>query len=97
MPKCETAKTSSDSSITDGNGITLSLVRPTVSLLIRTVTQQLRYPTTDKTEIRRCGNGWLVYIAELSAPAGYKVDKTVYSLKVELERHDLECITIHQK
>ncbi len=50
--KCETAKTSSNTSITDGNGITLSLVRPMVSFLIRTARNSLPPLRLMKTEIQ---------------------------------------------
>ena len=83
--KCETAKTSSNTSITDGNGITLSLVQPMVSFSDKDCTKQLATLTTDEngnTDVVEVKAG-TVYIKELSAPAGYKVDKTVYSLKVE--------------
>ena len=60
-------------------GITLSLVRPMVSFLIRTARNSLPPLRLMKTEIqmlqRKAG---AVYIKELSAPAGYKVDKTIY-------------------
>ena len=49
-------------------------------------TKQLATLTTDEngnTDIAEVKAG-TVYIKELSAPAGYKVDKTVYSLKVEV-------------
>ena len=65
--------------------ITLLLVQHTVSLLIRTAQKQLATLTTDKngnTDVVEVKAG-TIYIKELSAPAGYKVDKTVYSLKVE--------------
>ena len=48
-------------------------------------TKQLATLTTDEngnTDVVEVKSG-TVYIKELSAPAGYKVDKTVYSLKVE--------------
>ena len=46
-------KTSSNASITDGNGVTLSLVQPMVSLLIRISTKQLATPMRlMKMEIR---------------------------------------------
>lgn len=51
-------------------------------------TKQLATLTTDEngnTDIVEVKAG-TVYIKELSAPAGYKVDKTVYSLKVEAGR-----------
>ena len=38
---------------------------------------------SDCIAIKLDGKVGTVYIKELSAPAGYKVDKTVYSLKVE--------------
>ena len=78
-------KTSSNTSITDGNGITLSLVRHTVSLLIRTARNSLPPLTTDEngnTDVVEV-TADTVYIKELSAPAGYKVDTNIYSLKVE--------------
>ena len=51
----------------------------------RDCTKQLATLTTDEngnTDIAEVKAG-TVYIKELSAPAGYKVDKTVYSLKIE--------------
>ncbi|MBV4307689.1 prealbumin-like fold domain-containing protein, partial [Parabacteroides distasonis] len=48
-------------------------------------TKQLATLTTDdngNTDVVEVKAG-TVYIKELSAPAGYKVDKTVYSLKIE--------------
>ena len=48
-------------------------------------TKQLATLTTDEngnTDVVEVKAG-TVYIKELSAPAGYKVDKTVYSLKIE--------------
>ena len=51
----------------------------------RDCTKQLATLTTDKngnTDVAEVTAGTL-YIKELSAPAGYKVDKTIYSLKVE--------------
>ena len=51
-------------------------------------TKQLATLTTDEngnTDVVEVKAG-TVYIKELSAPAGYKVDKTVYSLKVEAGR-----------
>ena len=41
---------------------------------------------SDCIAIKLDGKAGTVYIKELSAPAGYKVDKTVYSLKVEAGR-----------
>jgi uncharacterized surface anchored protein len=58
-------------------------------------TKQLATLTTDEngnTDVVEVKAG-TVYIKELSAPAGYKVDKTIYSLKVEAgEDSDLESI-----
>ena len=59
-----------------------------MSLLIRTARNSLLTLTTDEngnTDVVEVKAG-TVYIKELSAPAGYKVDKTVYSLKVEAGR-----------
>ena len=56
-----------------------------VALSDKDCTKQLATLTTDEngnTDVVEVKAG-TVYIKELSAPAGYKVDKTVYSLKVE--------------
>ena len=78
-------KTSSNTSITDGNG-NYSIAGATYGVFSdKDCTKQLATLTTDEngnTDIAEVKAG-TVYIKELSAPAGYKVDKTVYSLKVE--------------
>ena len=78
-------KTSSNASITDGNG-NYSIAGATYGVFSdKDCTKQLATLTTDEngnTDIVEVKAG-TVYIKELSAPAGYKVDKTVYSLKVE--------------
>ena len=78
-------KTSDNSSITDGNGI-YSIAGATYGVYAdKECNNQLATLTTDEsgnTETVEVRAGTL-YIKELSAPAGYKVDKNVYSLKVE--------------
>ena len=78
-------KTSSNTSITDGNG-NYSIAGATYGVFSdKDCTKQLATLTTDEngnTDVVEVKAG-TVYIKELSAPAGYKVDKTVYSLKVE--------------
>ena len=78
-------KTSSNASITDGNG-NYSIAGATYGVFSdKDCTKQLATLTTDEngnTDVAEVKVG-TVYIKELSAPAGYKVDKTVYSLKVE--------------
>ena len=78
-------KTSSNASITDGNGL-YSIAGATYGVYSdKGCTKQLATLTTDNsgnTDTVEVKAG-TVYIRELSAPAGYKVDKTVYSLKVE--------------
>ena len=78
-------KTSSNTSITDGNG-NYSIAGATYGVFSdKDCTKQLATLTTDEngnTDVAEVKAG-TVYIKELSAPAGYKVDKTVYSLKVE--------------
>ena len=78
-------KTSSNTSITDGNG-NYSIAGATYGVFSdKDCTKQLATLTTDKngnTDVVEVKAG-TVYIRELSAPAGYKVDTTVYSLKVE--------------
>ena len=78
-------KTSDNSSITDGNGI-YSIAGATYGVYAdKECNNQLTTLTTDEsgnTETVEVRAGTL-YIKELSAPAGYKVDKNVYSLKVE--------------
>lgn len=78
-------KTSSNTSITDDNG-NYSIAGATYGVFSdKDCTKQLATLTTDEngnTDIAEVKAG-TVYIKELSAPAGYKVDKTVYSLKVE--------------
>ena len=78
-------KTSSNTSITDDNG-NYSIAGATYGVFSdKDCTKQLATLTTDEngnTDVAEVKAG-TVYIKELSAPAGYKVDKTVYSLKVE--------------
>ena len=78
-------KTSSNTSITDGNG-NYSISGATYGVFAnKDCTKQLAALTTDEngnTDVVEVKAG-TVYIKELSAPAGYKVDKTVYSLKIE--------------
>ena len=78
-------KTSSNTSITDGNE-NYSIAGATYGVFSdKDCTKQLATLTTDEngnTDVVEVKAG-TVYIKELSAPAGYKVDKTVYSLKVE--------------
>ena len=79
-------KVSSNASITDGNG-NYSIAGATYGVFSdKDCTKQLATLTTDEngnTDIAEVKAG-TVYIKELYAPAGYKVDKTVYSLKVEV-------------
>ena len=76
-------KTSSNASITDGNGL-YSIAGATYGVYSdKDCTKQLATLTTDNsgnTDTVEVKAG-TVYIKELSAPAGYKVDSTVYSLK----------------
>ena len=78
-------KTSSNTGITDGNE-NYSIAGATYGVFAdKDCTKQLATLTTDKngnTDVVEVKAG-TIYIKELSAPAGYKVDKTVYSLKVE--------------
>ena len=78
-------KTSSNASITDGNGL-YSIAGATYGVYSdKDYTKQLATLTTDNsgnTDTVEVKAG-TVYIKELSAPAGYKVDNTVYSLNVE--------------
>ena len=78
-------KTSDNSSITDGNGI-YSIAGATYGVYAdKDCNNQLATLTTDEsgnTETVEVRAG-TVHIKELSAPAGYKVDKNVYTLKVE--------------
>jgi len=78
-------KTSSNASITDGNGL-YSIAGATYGVYSdKDCTKQLATLTTDNsgnTDVVEVMAG-TVYIKELSAPAGYKVDNTVYSLNVE--------------
>ncbi|WP_102834155.1 SrtB-anchored collagen-binding adhesin [Clostridioides difficile] len=78
-------KTSTNANITDGNGI-YSISGATYGVYSdKDCTKQLAALTTDTSgnteavEVRAT----TVYIKELSAPAGFKIDKTVYSLSVE--------------
>ncbi|EGT4050549.1 SrtB-anchored collagen-binding adhesin [Clostridioides difficile] len=79
-------KTSTNANITDGNGI-YSIAGATYGVYSdKDCTKQLATLTTDTSgnteavEVRAT----IVYIKELSAPAGFKIDKTVYSLSVEV-------------
>ena len=78
-------KTSSNTSITDGNG-NYSIAGATYGVFSdKDCTKQLATLTTDEngnTDIVEVKAG-TVYIKELSAPAGYKVDKTVYPLTIK--------------
>ena len=78
-------KASDNSSITDGNGI-YSIAGATYGVYAdKDCKNQFATLTTDEsgnTETVEVRAGTL-YVKELSAPAGYKVDKNVYSLKVE--------------
>ena len=78
-------KTSSNTSITNGNG-NYSVAGAIYGVFSdKDCTKQLATLTTDEngnTDVVEVKAG-TVYIKELSAPAGYKVDKTVYSLKIE--------------
>ena len=78
-------KTSTNANITDGNGI-YSIAGATYGVYSdKDCTKQLAALTTDTSgnteavEVRAT----TVYIKKLSAPAGFKIDKTVYSLSVE--------------
>ncbi len=79
-------KTSSNTSITDGNG-NYSIAGAAYGVFSdKDCTKQLATFTTDdngNTEILEVTAG-TVYIKELSSPKGYKVDDTVYSLKMEV-------------
>ena len=79
-------KSSTNTSITDGNG-NYSIAGATYGVFSdKDCTNQLATFTTDSngnTETVEVKAG-TVYIKELSAPTGYKVDNTVYSLKVEV-------------
>jgi LPXTG-motif cell wall-anchored protein len=78
-------KSSTNTSITDGNG-NYSIAGATYGVFSdKDCTNQLATLTTDSngdTETVEVKAG-TVYIKELSAPTGYKVDTTVYSLQVE--------------
>jgi len=78
-------KSSTNTSITGGNG-NYSIAGATYGVFSdKDCTNQLATLTTDNngnTETVEVKAGTL-YIKELSAPTGYKVDNTVYSLKVE--------------
>ena len=78
-------KVSSNISITEGNG-NYSIAGATYGVFSdKDCTKQLATLTTDEngnTDVVEVKAG-TVYIKELSAPTGYKVDKTVYSLKIE--------------
>ncbi len=78
-------KTSSNASITNGNGL-YSIAGAIYGVYSdKDCTKQLATLTTDNsgnTDTVEVKAG-TVYIKELSAPAGYKVDGTVYSLNVE--------------
>ena len=78
-------KTSSNTSITDGNG-NYSIAGATYGVFSdKDCTKQLATLTTDEngnTDVVEVKAG-TVYIKELSAPAGYKVDKTIYPLTIK--------------
>ena len=78
-------KTSSNTSITDDNG-NYSVAGATYGVFAdKDCTKQLATLTTDKngnTDVAEVKAG-TVYIKELSAPAGYKVDKRVYPLTIK--------------
>lgn len=78
-------KTSSNPSITEGNN-NYSIAGATYGVFAeKSCKEQLATLTTDNsgnTEIVEVKVG-TVYLKELSAPLGYKLDKTVYSLNVE--------------
>ena len=78
-------KTSSNTSITDGNG-NYSIAGATYGVFSdKDCTKQLATLMTDEngnTDIVEVKAG-TVYIKELSAPAGYKVDKTIYPLTIK--------------
>ena len=78
-------KTSSNTSITDDNG-NYSVAGATYGVFSdKDCTKQLATLTTDEngnTDVAEVTAG-TVYIKELSAPAGYKVDKTIYSLTIK--------------
>ena len=78
-------KTSSNTSITDGNG-NYSIAGATYGVFAdKNCTKQLATLTTDEngnTDVAEVKAG-TVYIKELSAPAGYKVDKTIYPLTIK--------------
>ena len=78
-------KTSSNTSITDGNG-NYSVAGATYGVFSdKDCTKQLATLTIDEngnTDVAEVTAG-TVYIKELSAPAGYKVDKTVYPLTIK--------------
>ncbi len=78
-------KVSSNTGITDGNA-NYSLAGATYGVFAdKECQKQLATLTTDEngnTDVVEVTAG-TVYIKELSAPVGYKVDKPVYSLKVE--------------
>ena len=78
-------KSSTNTSITDGNG-NYSIAGATYGVFSdKDCKEQLATLTTDSngnTETVEVKAG-TVYIKELSAPTGYKVDTTVYSLQVE--------------
>ena len=83
-------KSSTNTSITDGNG-NYSIAGATYGVFSdKDCTNQLATLTTDSngnTETVEVKAG-TVYIKELSAPTGYKVDTTVYSLQVEAGKTD---------
>ena len=78
-------KVSSNTSITDGNG-NYSVAGATYCVFSdKDCTKQLATLTTDEngnTDVAEVKAG-TVYIKELSAPAGYKVDNTVYPLTIK--------------
>ena len=78
-------KVSSNTNITDGNG-NYSVSGATYGVFSdKDCTKQLATLTTDEngnTDVVEVKAG-TVYIKELSAPAGYKVDKTIYPLTIK--------------
>ena len=78
-------KTSSNTALQTVTEITLLQVQHTVSFADKNCTKQLATLTTDEngnTDVAEVKAG-TVYIKELSAPAGYKVDKTIYPLTIK--------------
>ena len=82
---CLLYTSSSNTSITDGNG-NYSIAGAAYGVFAdKNCTKQLATLTTDEngnTDVVEVKAG-TVYIKELSAPAGYKVDKTIYPLTIK--------------